>query len=82
MKIYRVEMLRFNDLLLYHYCIGVFSTLEQARKIGRSEEKLRGGKYTARIYEMEVGKEYYKVHDEVPKEYTTSVEDCDEKRNN
>lgn len=67
--LYVVDMLRFNSTEKHHYCLGLFTDRRRAERIAESEERYRGGKYTARIYEMIPDTEYYKMDGPVPATY-------------
>lgn len=45
MTLYVVEMLRWGDRECHSYILGVYSTREQAKLAGQSEEYARAGKY-------------------------------------
>jgi hypothetical protein len=54
MKVFVAEAQRHGNDETHHYLIGVYSTETQAKFAGNIEESWRGGKYVAKITEMEI----------------------------
>jgi len=61
-QIYLVEALRYNDRNNHNYIVGIYSSLQKAKKAKTIEELNRGGKYTCVISKISL--------DEVPEDLT------------
>lgn len=57
MTVWVVEMLRWGDREMHSYVIGVYTSEEVARKVGREHREYRGGKYEPHVQSMVLDEE-------------------------
>jgi hypothetical protein len=54
MKVFVVTAYRWGSNENHSYVVGVYSTMERAKKAGDLEESYRGGKYSCHILDVEL----------------------------